>query len=495
MDFGLSGNLAGKRRIYRDRERNKRNYGAEGLGIDPEAWPDKEVQYRVVMDDVLKLLDFKIDYDANGNEKSRSVRQTVKNFETVLENDGRIAGVIRFNEFSQEPYLVGSTPWQTDGNRAWGSYDDSALFSILQSEYGLKNRNDFYDALKNVSMRGKFHPVRDVLDSLQWNGNEGNIRSLLVNYLGCEDNEFNFQSMRLWMKGAVARVNVPGIKFDYTLILQGPQGLGKSTMLRLMALRDSWFNDSLDNLDSDRAAGSVLGSWIIELSELKALARTGGGMDSVKRFLTATQDKMRLPYERRADVFQRQCVFAGTTNKNDFLTDETGNRRFLIIKTGINKPTKNLFSPEAMEDVRQAWAEAVHIWKTEDPQLILPDSCREEAQKLQMDYMADDGKAGIIAEYLDGKQRTCAVEVWQRALKEQGRPQKWQTSEINTIIESLPDWERMSSPAKFGDFGSQRGFQRVSRKESPLHCSSGEDDCSNDFMTVTPEQLAELPFT
>ena len=85
-----------------------------------------------------------------------------------------------------------------------------------------------------------------------------------------------------------------------------------------------------------------MGSWIIELAELKSLARTAGGVDSVKRFLTATQDKLRLPYERRADVFLRQCVFAGTTNKSDFLQDETGNRRFLIIQTGVNEPTKSL---------------------------------------------------------------------------------------------------------------------------------------------------------
>lgn len=411
--------------------------------------------------DVLGLLAYKIDYDRDGNEKSRKVLQTVRNCEIIIENDKRFAGKIKFDEFSQQTYLVGNIVWQSDNNRAWSSYDDSTLFSILQSDYDMKNRNDYFDALKNVSMRNKFHPVREMLDSFKWDGKE-NIRSLLPCYLGVVDSEYSYQVMRLQMVGAVARVYEPGCKFDYTMILTGPQGIGKSTFLRKLALKDEWFNDSLDSLDSDKAAQFIMGSWIIELAELKSLARTAGGVDSVKRFLTATQDKLRLPYERRTDVFLRQCVFTGTTNKSDFLQDETGNRRFLIIQTGVNEPTKSLFQPEAMEDIKAAWAQAVHIWKTERPQLILPDSCWEEAQRLQEDSMADDGKVGIITEYLVDKQRTCAIEIWQKALGEQGRPQKWQAGEINNIILSLPGWSKMNNPSRFGEYGQQRGFQKLS---------------------------------
>lgn len=123
------------------------------------------------------------------------------------------------------------------------------------------------------------------------------------------------------------------------------------------------------NYDEDGNVKSVK-----QLAELKSLARTAGGVESVKRFLTATQDKYRIPYERRADTFYRQCVFAGTTNKDDFLQDETGNRRFLIVQTGVKKPSKSLFVPEIMDTIKLAWAEAVHIWKNEKPQLILPEA-------------------------------------------------------------------------------------------------------------------------
>lgn len=448
------------------------------------------------LDDVRPMLMYKVEYDKDGNEKSRKLIQSVKNFEIALDNDSRLKGKIKFDEFSQQTYLMGNTPWETSRNnyRAWSSFDDSALFAILQSDYGLNSRNDYFDALKNVAMRNRFHPVRDLLNSLKWDERE-HIRGLLPDYLGAEDTEYTYQVWRLWMLGAVARIFQPGCKFDYTVIFQGRQGLGKSTFLQLMALNDGWFNDSLDSLDSDKAAQSLMGSWIIELAELKSLARTAGGVDSVKRFLTATQDKYRVPYERRADIFLRQSVFAGTTNKSDFLQDETGNRRFLIIQTGVHEPKKNLFDPEAMNDIKAAWAEAVHIYKTEKPKLLLPESCRKQAEELQAESMSDDGKIGIIQEYLSDKHRTCAIEIWQKALGEQGRPAKWQASEISNIILGLPEWGRIPSPAKFGEYGSQRGFQRKTTNTLPeKDCSSKSGDCSNGFMEISESELSELPF-
>ena len=433
---------------------------------------------------VFKFLD--CNYDEDGNVKS--VKQLVHNFEVVMDKDSRFGGKIRLNEFAQQPYLYGSVPWENENNcRAWSSHDDSALFSLIQVDYGLKSRQDFADALKNVSMRNKFHPVRELLDALTWDG-EVHIRKLLPEYLGAEDSDYTYQVMRLWMLGAVSRVYKPGNKFDYTIILQGSQGIGKSTFLKLMALDDSWFNDSLDSLDSDKAVQSLTGSWIIELAELKSLARTAGGVESVKRFLTATQDKYRIPYERRADTFYRQCVFAGTTNKDDFLQDETGNRRFLIIHTGVTKPFKSLFIPEAMDDIKQAWAEAVHIWKNEDPQLILPENCMQQAKELQEANMADDGKRGIILDYLEGKTQVCAREIWFEALKETIPPKNWQASEINNIVAKIPGWERLKTPRKFDGYGQQRGFRKIAMK------TTEEESENSEFVVVSEQEQMELPF-
>lgn len=434
---------------------------------------------------VFKFLD--CNYDEDGNVKS--VKQLVHNFEVVMEKDSRFAGKIRLNEFAQQPYLYGSVPWENENNcRAWSSHDDSALFSLIQADYGLKSRQDFADALKNVSMRNKFHPVRELLDSLTWDGKE-HIRSLLPEYLGAEDSDYTYQVMRLWMLGAVSRVYKPGSKFDYTMILQGSQGIGKSTFLKQMAMDDSWFNDSLDSLDSDKAVQSLTGSWIIELAELKSLARTAGGVESVKRFLTATQDKYRIPYERRADTFYRQCVFAGTTNKDDFLQDETGNRRFLIVQTGVKKPSKSLFVPEIMDAIKLAWAEAVHIWKNEKPQLILPEAYMQEAKELQEANMADDGKRGIIQEYLEGKTQVCAREIWEKALGENVSPRKYQITEIHDIIAKVPGWKKLKSPRNFEGYGKQRGFQKT-----VLQTENEKATNFSEFVPTSRQEQMEIPF-
>ncbi len=480
----------------------KRQY--KGSVSSNNAPPDSNIA------EVLQMLDYKIEYDKDGNEKGSKLQQTVRNFEIIMDNDSRFAGKIKFDEFSRQEYLMGKVPWESENcDRAWGSHDDAALYSIIQTDYGVKNRNDYFDAIKNVSMRNRFHPVRDILDGLEFDGEE-HIRSLLPDYLGVEDTEYSYQVMRLWMLGAVARVYEPGCKFDYTMIFTGPQGLGKSTFLKMMALNDSWFNDSLDSLDSDKAAQSLMGSWIVELAELKSLARTAGGVESVKRFLTAVQDKYRVPYERRADIFLRQCVFAGTTNKSDFLQDETGNRRFLIIQTGVNKPTKSLFVPGAIEDMKAAWEQAVHIWKTEKPELILPDSCRDEARRLQDESMADDGKVGIITQYLENKQRTCVLEVWKEALEENGRPQKWQSSEISDIILSIPGWTRVKSPTNFKEYGKQKLFQKKLPSSQNLATNylpsatnsskngeiseDGSQKSTDGFMSLDDFSQEELPF-
>lgn len=408
---------------------------------------------------VMYLLDCKVTKDKDGNIISSVPYKTIDNYEIILDHDYRFVGKIKFDEFSRSTCLKGSVPWEMKENyRPWNDYDDSALFACIQRDYLLSSKPYYFDAIANVSMRHKFHPVRELLDSLKWDGKE-HIRHLLPDYLGVEDTEYTYQVFRLWMLGAVARVYQPGVKFDYVMILQGGQGIGKSTLLRLMALDDHWFSDSLGNMDNDKAAEALMGVWIAELAELSSFTRTKSGTDSIKRFITSTEDRYRPPYARRTENFPRQCVFAGTTNRTDFLIDETGNRRFYIIHAGVNKPTKSLFVPEVMDDIKAAWAEAVHIWKTERPKLILPDHCRAEAEQLQEQCMLEDGMKGAIIDYLEGKDRVCAWEIWEKALHEEGRPKRGNAGEINNIIAGLPGWKKIKNPTNFGEYKNQRGFE------------------------------------
>lgn len=407
--------------------------------------------------EVSTMLDHKREYAKDGSVSKSKIMQTVRNHETVLLNDERFAGRIRFDEFAGQIYLVGNVPWTTDTYRPWTSSDDSVAFGIIQSEYGLTSRNDYFDAISNAANSYRFHPVRDLLSSLQWDGQE-HIRGLLPAYLGCEDSLYNYEIMKLFMFGAINRVFHPGCKFDYTLIFQGAQGLGKSSFLRALAMSDDWYNDSLDSLDGDRAVITLMGSWICELGELKAISKTVGGIEAVKRFLTAQSDKIRLPYQRRAEIIYRQNVFAGTTNKLDFLSDTSGNRRFIIVKTDIQRPTKNVFDPEITDDIRGAWAQAMDLYKSGNYNLVLPDSVKQEAELLQEDALSDSGETGLIRSYLADKTKVCVLQIWQECLMENGRPTRYQSSEINDIISGTPGWKRLKSPISFGIYGKQRGF-------------------------------------
>lgn len=176
-----------------------------------ELIPSKSMKTTAITpkDAVMSLLAYK--ENSKGENK---IIQSVRNFEIVLESDVRFVGRIRFNEFSQQTYLIGNTAWENRNNyRPWSSFDDSAAFSILQSDYGLNSRNDYFDAVKNVSVRNRFHPVRELLDSLEWDKRE-HIRNFLTDYIGVEDSEYSYQVFKLWLLGGVSRIFQPGIKFD-----------------------------------------------------------------------------------------------------------------------------------------------------------------------------------------------------------------------------------------------------------------------------------------
>lgn len=403
-----------------------------------------------------------LDYTYTIGSKIPVIRQTVRNWETVLSEDNRFKNKIRYDEFSRQIFLFGSVPWEMKNNvRAWSTTDDSRVFSIIQTEYGLKSRPDFFDAIKNIAHENRFHQVRDLIKSFTWD-KKSRIETVFIDCIGAKDTPYSRAVSRLFIMGGISRIFRPGIKFDYCVILQGPQGCGKSTLLQRLALNDDWFTDSLDSLDATKSAEIINGVWISELAELKSLSRTSN-VDSVKAFISRTSDKYRIPYERRADIFPRQCVFAGTTNETDFLTDTSGNRRFLILPVGEEENTVDLFDESCIEYFQQVWAEALYIYQNEEFSLVLPKEFVKEAEEKQVNAMVDDGMTGLVLNYLDtvASDRVCALEIWESedGLNEKGRPKRYQTRAINSAILSTGEWEAIGS-ARFGKYGKQRGFQR-----------------------------------
>ena len=143
-ELGVKSLFDEKLKTYQKIDKETKRQYKGGVSSDG-ALPDSSIA------DVLQLLNYKIEYDNDGNEKSRKLQQTVRNFEIIMDNDGRFAGKIKFDEFSRQEYLSGEIPWESENcDRAWGSHDDAALFSIIQTDYGVKNRNDYFDAIDSI---------------------------------------------------------------------------------------------------------------------------------------------------------------------------------------------------------------------------------------------------------------------------------------------------------------------------------------------------------
>ena len=280
------------------------------------------LQPDMTTEDVMGLLEM--------TEKGQ-VRNLITNAETILSYDPLLKGAIRYNELTQRVDVVKPLGWDR-GNSGPG-LDDNDLNNIhlyCERTYGITSQKLIEEAVHIVANRNRFHPVRDFLNSLEWDGTS-RVRYALRHFLGADDSDYTYEILKFFMLGAISRVFRPGIKFDYIICVVGGQGAGKSTFFRLLAVDDDWFTDDLKDLESGKVYEKLQGHWIIELSEMLA-TNNAKSNEAIKSFLSRQKEIYRTPYERYPKDRPRQCVFAGTTNKISFLpSDRTGNRRFLPI--------------------------------------------------------------------------------------------------------------------------------------------------------------------
>lgn len=292
-----------------------------------------------------------------------------------------------------------------DGLEGCGpSFTDDAevkIHSKIQSEFFFTPKIElFRRALTHLVHSSKVHPVRQYLSSLKWDG-APRVDEVLTRYLGAEDCEYVREVGRILMVAAVRRVMEPGIKFDEMVVLEGPQGAGKSQFLSILAVKPEWFQDSVPfgREGMKLVVEATLGRWICEIAELSTMKRTD--KEHVKVVLSSQVDKARLSYERHVRSFPRQCVFVGTTNEDKYLFDMTGNRRFWPVAAGKIDLTR------LREDRDQLWAEAFS--RREEP-IRLPESLWPEASSRQEDRREVDPVEVILCEALEGKKGMLRME-------------------------------------------------------------------------------------
>lgn len=402
------------------------------------------------------------------------IRQTIGNMCEAIEYDEKLWGHIQYNELSYSPFVCGSLPWEHQKMyREWNNADDSNLKAYIESRYGLRSMEKIMEALNIVVNRNKFNPVKDMLGDLhkKWDKQYGHIKRLLPDYLGVEDNPYHFECMKLFMLGAISRAFYPGCKFDYMPVFVGRQGIGKSTFLRLLSMNNTWYNDNFNTIEGDKAPEKLRGMWMVELAELLA-TKKAKEVESIKAFLTSTVDTYRPPYGRRTEQRPRVCVFAGTTNNDHFLTDRTGNRRFLPIVTRKDYVKKSMFDhPEAVQkDFENAWGEAMELFMQADkkPELVLPKEIQMIVENQQNEYMEEDVRVGIIQEWLDNtaEERVCVAMIYEEALGNDGKkPSRYESTELHSIMmNSINGWEKLTTSnggrSRCGKYGTQICYVR-----------------------------------
>lgn len=351
---------------------------------------------------------------------------------TALRHAPEWKGVLAFNEFDLTPMAMRTTPWEVNvAGGSWTDQEDRLTADWLQRSGILVDVGIAAQAAQTVARDRSFHPVRQYLDSLQWDGVE-RLDGWLSSYLGADDTSYTRAVGARWLISAVARIYRPGVKADCCLILEGPQGSKKSTALKTLA--GPYFTDELADLGSKDSALQTRGVWIIELSELDTLGRSE--VTRIKAFMSRTTDRFRPPYGKRLIESPRQCVFAGTVNHTEYLRDETGARRFWPVQCGF------IDVDSLARDRDQLWAEtrtcfsSGEKWWLDSPELL------ELAGKEQTARYQGDPWEEVIAPWLRVRTDTSISELLDRCLS---KPQaQWTQGDKNRVGRCLRalHWER-----------------------------------------------------
>ena len=434
-----------------------------------------------------------LDIDRHGK-----VKDTLGNLALILRNDPRLKDIaynIHRSGIDIRRDAEGRTtlPW-AQLKPGWNESDLGSIQIYLERVYGLYTPSKLKGILLAIAAERSYHPIRDYLEALpEWDG-VPRVETLFIDYLGSPDTLYIRAIARKMMVAAVARIYEPGVKFDSVVVLNGPQGMGKSSFFA--KLGGKWFSDSLTISDmKDKAAPEKLqGYWILELGELAGLKKMD--VETVKAFITRQDDKFRHSYGYSVEDHPRQCIIVGSTNNGDgFLRDVTGNRRFWLVTCTTNSPHR----PWEVESiVPQQWAEAQVLYRAGE-QLYLSPEEEKQAGMEQTAALESDVREGMIAEYLDKLlpedwdrmdlserrgflrgdpftggnrvgtvQRTtvCAVEIWSECFgKDPSAIRRSDTYDIFGMLLKIGGWEKYSgnknASLKRGFYGTQRCFVRT----------------------------------
>lgn len=426
-------------------------------------------------------------------KRNGQIEDSLQNLSLIMEKDPNMTS-IKFNQHRDGICVDGPLPWK-QLKQGWSDTDMSWLKSYIEKVYGIYSPQKLKDALQIAATARAYHPIKDYLNALPaWDG-QSRVDTLLADYLGAADTPYTRAVTRKTLTAAVARIYRPGIKFDSILILNGPQGIGKSTLFA--RLGGDWFTDAITLTDMKDKTGAekLQGYWICELGELAGMRKTE--VEVVKSFVSRQDDKYRAAYGVNVESHLRQSIIVGSTNAEDgFLRDVTGNRRFWPVKVGERNTTRAPWQLE-QADIEQIWAEAKHYYK-QGEKLYLTGDVLQMALIEQSGAMEADEREGLVQAYLDTlipecwdelsiaqrrlflngenlsefggsplvgerERRTVSnIEVWSECFERDPalmRPQD--AYQIKAILERIDGWYKTSERVYIKPYGRQRIYRKI----------------------------------
>jgi predicted P-loop ATPase len=342
---------------------------------NPKAYAEKQVAHAAQKIDFLR------------NEEGR-VTGSLKNIRIAMLKLGVIVRHDLFADRTMLDGLPGFGPVLDDAamTRLWVLFDERFHFQPY--------REIFYNVVMDMARINSFHPVRDYIEALEWDG-KPRLNKWLITYAGARESKYTQAVGALTLIAAVRRIRKPGCKFDEMLVLEQPkQGTEKSTALAVLAVHDDWFSDDMPlTLEGKRVIEMIRGRWIIEAAELSGMKKAD--VEHVKTVLSRRVDRARMAWGRLTSEAPRQCVMIGTTNKSEYLRDTTGNRRFWPVLV------KRFDLAALRRDRDQLWAEAA-AREAKGESIRLARHLWPDATKQQEERLADDPFVAVLAAHLDG---------------------------------------------------------------------------------------------
>lgn len=444
---------------------------------------EQAVQEFTNPDDWQKLLEL---------DKQGRVKDTLTNIANIIRYDENLQSIV-LNDLTGMLDVNGPLPWR-QVKPGWGDADLACAKVYFEQVYGLWSPTKFKDALVAVvSAERVYHPIKEYFEALTWDGVE-RIERLLIDYLGADDTPYTRAVTRKTLVAGVARIYQPGVKFDSILVLNGPQGIGKSTLFA--RLGGKWFSDSLTigDMKDKSAAEKLQGYWILELGELAGIRKVD--VETVKSFISRVDDKYRQSYGTTVESHPRNNIIVGSTNsESGFLRDITGNRRFWPVR--VTGGTKYSVFDLTQPIVDQIWAEAIAKYH-DGEELYLKGDVAAQAYVQQQEAMEADDREGIVAAYLDAllpddwdsldlyqrrsflgdnefgseqrkgterRKKVCVMEIWCECFgKERQNLKRTDSYEIEGILMRIGGWEKLTTTktgkTHFPLYGPQKTFVR-----------------------------------